>query len=75
MFDMESRPTITELVVESADSAVESANSAVESADSTTNSAADPLKIGLWVRALLKAHTHLAIHDQPIVFWMDRLLV
>ena len=44
MFDRESRPTITELVVESA-------NSAVESADCTTESAADPVKIGLRVRA------------------------
>ena len=44
MFDRESELTITESVVESADSAV-------ESADSNTNTAADPLKIGLWVRA------------------------
>ena len=43
MFNRESW-TITESVVESVDSAVESANS-------TTNSAADPVKIGLWVRA------------------------
>ena len=45
MFNRESRPTFTESVVESADPAV-------ESADSTTDSAADPVKIGLWVRAL-----------------------
>ena len=44
MFNMESRPTITESVVESADSGI-------ESADSTADSAANPLKIGLWVRA------------------------
>ena len=44
MFNRESRPTITELVVALADSEV-------ESADSTTNSTAYPVKIGLWVRA------------------------
>ena len=53
MFNKESRPTITELVVESADSIA-------ESADSTADSAANPLKIGLWVLAL-KAHTHTPI--------------
>ena len=36
---------------------VESADSTVESADSTTDSAADPVKIGLWVRAF-KALTY-----------------
>ena len=45
MFNMESRLTATESVVESADSGI-------ESADSTADSAANPLKIGLWVRAL-----------------------
>ena len=45
MFDRESRPTVTESVVVSADSAV-------ELADSITDSAKNPLKIGLWVRAL-----------------------
>ena len=45
MFNTGSRPTITKSVVESADSGV-------ESADSITDSAADPVKIGLWVRAL-----------------------
>ena len=45
IFDMESRPTIVKSVVESADSGIESADS---TADSTTN----PLRIGLWVRAL-----------------------
>ena len=44
MFDMDSRLTIVKSVVETADSAV-------ESADSTTDFAADPVKIGLWVRA------------------------
>ena len=48
MFDRGSWPTITELVVVSADSAV-------ELADST----ADPVKIGLWVLAF-KARTHWA---------------
>ena len=46
MFDMESRPTIVKLVVESADSGI-------ESDDSTADSAIIPLKIGLWVRAAL----------------------
>ena len=32
-------------------SVVESADSGIESADSTADSAANPLKIGLWVRA------------------------
>ena len=45
MFNRESRPIIPELVVESADSVV-------ESADSEADFAADPIKIGLWVRAL-----------------------
>ena len=45
MFNRESQPIITESVVESADSVV-------ESADSTANFTADPVKIGLWVRAL-----------------------
>ena len=45
MFNMESWSTITE-------SAVELADSNPESADSTTDSAANPLKIGLWVWAL-----------------------
>ena len=44
MFDRDSRPTITELVVQSADSGI-------ESADCTTDSIADPVKIGLFVRA------------------------
>ena len=46
MFDMESRPTIVKSVIESADSGI-------ESADSTTDSAIIPLKIGLWVWALI----------------------
>ena len=45
MFNTGSRPTITKSVVESADSGIESANS-------TADSAANPLKIGLWVWAL-----------------------
>ena len=44
MFTTGSRPTITKSVVESADSGLESTNS-------TTDSAADPVKISLWVRA------------------------
>ena len=43
MFNTGSRPTITKLVVGSADSGI-------ESADSTADFAANPLKIGLWVR-------------------------
>ena len=43
---MESRQTIVKLVVESADSGIESANS-------TDDSAANPLRIALWVRALI----------------------
>ena len=46
MFDMESLPTIVKSVVESADSGIGSANS-------TADSAANPLKIGLWVRAFI----------------------
>ena len=42
MFNMDSRPTITEPVVESDDSIPESADSAE-----------NPLKIGLWVRAFI----------------------
>ena len=42
MFNKGSWPTVTELVVESADSAV----------NSTTDAIADPVKIGLWVWAL-----------------------
>ena len=49
MFDMDSRPTIVKLVVESADSGI-------ESADSTADSASNPLKIGLWVRAFRHMH-------------------
>ena len=45
MFNMSSRLPITESVVESA-------GSVVESADSTADSTADPVKIGVWVRAL-----------------------
>ena len=52
MFNTGSWPTITKPVVESDVSGLESADSAVESADSTTDSAADPVKIGLWIRAL-----------------------
>ena len=44
MFDRESRPTITELVAESADSST-------ESADFTTDSARNLARIGVWVRA------------------------
>ena len=46
-----SRPTITKSVVESADSGI-------ESADSTTDSAANPLKIGLLVRAFILVLEH-----------------
>ena len=52
MFNRGSQSTITESVVESVDSGI-------ESADSTADSAANPLKIGLWVRAL---------SDEPGVF-------
>ena len=45
MFDIESRPTIVKSVVELADYGI-------KSADSTADSAANPLRIGLWVRAL-----------------------
>ena len=44
MFDRASWPTITESVVESADSAVESAYSMADSSE-------DPVKISLWVWA------------------------
>ena len=44
MFDMERWPTIVKSVVESADSEI-------ESDDSTDDSAANPLRIGLWVQA------------------------
>ena len=44
MFNRESQLTITESVVESADSTAELVHS-------ITNSAADPVKIGLWVQA------------------------
>ena len=44
MVNAGSRPTITKLVVESADSGL-------ESADSITDSAVDPVKIDLWVQA------------------------
>ena len=48
MFDRERRPT---------ESVVESADSGIESADSTADYAENPLKIGLWVRALsLEGH-------------------
>ena len=46
MFDMDNRPTIVKTVAESADSGI-------ESADSTTNPASNPLRIGLWVWALI----------------------
>ena len=44
MFDRESQPTMTESVVEWADSGI-------EAADSTADYAENPLKIGLWVWA------------------------
>ena len=44
MFNMDSQPTISELVVKSADSAV-------ESDDYMADFTADPLKIGVWVCA------------------------
>ena len=44
IFDMESRLTIVKSLVGSPDSEI-------ESADSTADSAANPLRIGLWVRA------------------------
>ena len=44
MFDMDSQPAIVKSVVESADSGI-------ESDDSTADSAANLLRIGLWVRA------------------------
>ena len=46
MFNRKSRPTITESVVELAQSGIESADF------DTADSAANPLKIGLWVQAL-----------------------
>ena len=58
MFDRVSRTTITELVVESADSAVESADSMADSSD-------DPVKIGLWVRAFRKVVLFLLEHIHP----------
>ena len=51
MFDRESRPIISQSVVESADSVVGSADSVVESANSTADFTGDPVKIGLWVWA------------------------
>ena len=45
MFDMDSRPTIVKSVEKSADSGI-------EWADSTDVSPSNPLRIGLWVRAL-----------------------
>ena len=51
MFDRENWPTMTESVVDSADSGI-------ESADFTAGSAENPLKIGLWVRAF--SHTFIA---------------
>ena len=44
MFDKENWPTFVKSVVESADSGI-------ESADSTVDPVANPLKIGVWVRA------------------------
>ena len=44
MFDMDSQLTIVKLVLELA-------NSEIESADSTADSAANPLRISLWVQA------------------------
>ena len=58
MFDMDSQPTIVKSVVESA-------NSGIESADSTTDSAANPLRIGLWVRAFRFIYTKMADHHGP----------
>ena len=46
MFDMDNRPIIVKSVVESADSGIGSANS-------TADSALNPLRIGLWVGALI----------------------
>ena len=54
MFNTGSRLTITKSVVESDVSGLELADSVVESADSTTDSAADPVKISLWVQALTR---------------------
>ena len=45
MFNTGSRPTITKMVLESADSGL-------ESADSNDDSNDDPAKVGMWVRAL-----------------------
>ena len=59
MFDWDSRPTITELMVESADSGL-------ELSDSTVDSAANPLKIGLWVRAL---RPYDIIRVSTLTFW------
>ena len=52
MFNRESRTTITELVV--------------ELANSTTNSPADPVKIGLWVRGLKGTSNYLAEFEKTL---------
>ena len=59
IFEMDSRPTIVKSVVESADSGI-------EWADSIADSASNPLRIGLWVRAL--NHTICLHSSQPTVF-------
>ena len=50
MFNVETLPTIAESVVESTDSGIELANY-------TAHSAANPLKMGLWVRAFNQHET------------------
>ena len=62
MFDKESRPTFVTLVVE----LVESADSIPESADSAADSAANPLKIGLWVQAYFDySHSRIVLPYLP----------
>ena len=63
MFDRESRPTITESMVESADSAIESASF-------TTDSAADPVKIDLWILAFRsEMATNIFLEHLRTTFW------
>ena len=53
MFDTGHEPTITKPVLELANLVLESAGLALESSDSIGGSSANPLKIGVWVRALI----------------------
>ena len=72
MFDSGSRPTITESVVYLADSGI-------ESDDSTANSAANSLKIGLWVRAfsllLTSFITQKVLYYGQVLFSFSKTLV